>query len=61
MIYLTIEILIVAASIGIAIISCGRAAYWRHIAKWNAKRADIFYYQYVELVKSLDNEWSENE
>lgn len=61
MIYLAIDIFIVAVSIGVAIISFGRAAYWRHIAKWNAKRADIFYYQYVELVKGLDNEWQESE
>lgn len=32
MIYLTTEITIVSVSIGVAIISFGRAAYWRYIA-----------------------------
>ena len=61
MIYLILQILIVFASIGIAVFCFAYARYWRYEAAFHKRRAEIFYRQSVDLVKTLDNEWSENE
>jgi len=61
MIYLILQILIVFASIGVAVYYSARARYWRFAAAFHKRRAEIFYRQFVDLVKTLDNEWSENE
>ena len=56
MLYLALEIAIVLGSIGVAVVSAGRSVYWKSVADWERLRADVFYRQYVRLVRGLDEQ-----
>ena len=56
MLYLALEIAIVLGSIGVAVVSAGRSVYWKSVADWERQRADVFYRQYVRLVRGLDEQ-----